>query len=40
MNIISNSFKFKNVKREEIYKILVNIDANKAYGIALGVAWA
>ena len=34
------NFQFKNVKREEIYKILVNIDANKAYGIALGVVWA
>ena len=29
MNIPSNSFKFRNAKREEIYKI----DPNKAYGI-------
>ena len=33
MNIPSNSFKFRNAKREEIYKILINIDPNKAYGI-------
>ena len=32
-NIPSNSFKFRNAKREEIYKILINIDPNKAYGI-------
>ena len=32
MNISSNSFKFRNAKREEIYKILINIDPNKAYG--------
>ena len=33
MNIPSNSFKFRNAKREEIYKILINIDPNKAYSI-------
>ena len=33
MNIPSNSFKFRNTKREEIYKILINIDPNNAYGI-------
>ena len=33
MNIPSNSFKFRNAKREEIYKILINIDPNKAYGV-------
>ena len=33
MNIPSNSFKFRNAKREEIYKILINIDTNKAYDI-------
>ena len=33
MNIPSNSFKFRSAKREEIYKILINIDPNKAYGI-------
>ena len=33
MNIPSNSFKFRNAKREEIYKILINIDPNKAHGI-------
>ena len=33
MNIPSNSFKFRNAKREEICKILINIDPNKAYGI-------
>ena len=32
-NIPSNSFKFRNTKREEIYKRLINIDPNKAYGI-------
>ena len=33
MNIISNSFIFvKNLKREEIYKILINIDPNKTNG--------
>ena len=32
MNIPSNSFKFRNAKRKEIYKILINIDPNKAYG--------
>ena len=29
MNIPSNSFKFRNNNREEIYKILINIDPNK-----------
>ena len=33
MNIPSNSSKFRNVKRKEIYKILINVDPNKAYGI-------
>ena len=33
MSIPSNSFKFKNAKREEIYKILTKIDPNKAHGI-------
>ena len=33
MNIPSNCFKFRNTKREEIYKILINVDPNKAYGI-------
>ena len=33
MNIHSNSFKSINAKCEEIYKILTNIDSNKAYGI-------
>ena len=35
MNIPSNSFKFRNLnlKREEIYKILINIDPNKACGV-------
>ena len=33
MNIPSNSFKFKNAKREEICKILTKIDPNKAHGI-------
>ena len=33
MNIPSNSFKFRSAKREEIYRILINIDPNKAYGI-------
>ena len=33
MNITSSSFKFRNAKREEIYKILINIDPNKAHGI-------
>ena len=33
MNIPSNSFKFRNAKREEIYKILINIDPNKTCGI-------
>ena len=31
MNIPSNSFKFRNTNREEIYKILINIDPNKAF---------
>ena len=33
MNIPSNFFKFRNSKREEIYKILINTDTNKAYSI-------
>ena len=33
MNTSSNSFKFRNPKREEIYKIQANIDPNKGYGI-------
>ena len=33
MNIPPNSFKFRNTKLDEIYKILINIDLNKAYGI-------
>ena len=33
MNIPSNSFKFRNAKREGIYKILTNIDPNEAYDI-------
>ena len=33
MSIPSNSFKFRNANREVIYKILINIDPNKAYGI-------
>ena len=33
MNIPSNSFRFRNAKRGEIYKILINIDLNKACGI-------
>ena len=33
MDIPSNSFKLRNAKREEIYKILINIDPYKAYGI-------
>ena len=33
MNIPSYSFKFRNTKCEEIYKILINIDPKKAYGI-------
>ena len=32
-NIPSNSLKFRNAKPEEIYKIIINIDPNKAYGI-------
>ena len=32
MNIPSNSFKFRNAKRN-IYKILINIGSDKAYGI-------
>ena len=27
------TIKFRNAKRQEIYKILINIDPNKAYGI-------
>ena len=33
MNILSNYFKFKNANREEIYKILINIDPNKTNAI-------
>ena len=33
MNIASNSFKFRDTKREEIYKMLINIDTNQAYGV-------
>ena len=34
LNIPSNSFKFRNSKRLiSIYKILIDIDLNKAYGI-------
>ena len=33
MNIPSNSFKSRNAKREEIYKMLINVDPNNAYGI-------
>ena len=33
MNRPSNSFKLRNAKREEIYKILINVDPNKAYVI-------
>ena len=33
LNIPSNSFKLRNTKGEKIYKILINIDPNKAYGI-------
>ena len=33
MNIPSSSFKFRNTTRKEMYKILINIDPNKAYGI-------
>ena len=33
MNIASISFKFRNTKREKIYKLLKNTDHNKAYGI-------
>ena len=33
MNMTSNSFKFRNAKCKEIYKILINIDPYKAYGI-------
>ena len=33
MNIPSNSYKFWNAKREDVYKILIDIDPNKAYGI-------
>ena len=33
MDIPSNSFNLRNAKREEIYKILINLDPNKAYGI-------
>ena len=33
INIPFNSFKFRNTKREETRKILINKDPNKAYGI-------
>ena len=33
MNISSHSFKFRDAKCLEIYKILINIGPNKAYGI-------
>ena len=33
MNIPSNSFTFRNAKREEIQEVLINKDPNKAYGI-------
>ena len=33
INIPFNSFKFRNTKREETRKTLINIDPNKAYGI-------
>ena len=33
MNMLSNSFKFRNAKCEKIYKILINIHPNKGYGI-------
>ena len=33
MNILPNSFKFRNAKRKKIYNILINIDRNKAYRI-------
>ena len=33
MNVLSNSFEFRNSKREEIYKIIINIDPNKACAI-------
>ena len=33
MNIPSSSFKFRNPTRKEMYKILINIDPNKAHGI-------
>ena len=33
INIPSNSFKCRNAKREEIYKVLININLNKTYGI-------
>ena len=33
MNIPSNSFKLRNVKREEMCKILINIHPNTAYGL-------
>ena len=33
MNIPSNSYKFRNGKREEIYNILISIDSNKTYSI-------
>ena len=34
MNTPSNSFKFRNAKRKEIYKVLINnVHPNKAYDI-------
>ena len=33
MNIPSNSYKFRNAKHEEIYKILMNVDPNEAFDI-------
>ena len=33
MNIPYDSFKFINAKREQLYKILVNIGRNKSYDI-------
>ena len=33
MNIPSNSYKLRNAKHEEIYKILMNVDPNKAFDI-------
>ena len=33
MNIPSNSVKLRNAKSDEIYKILINTNPKKAYGI-------